>query len=461
MAVWMTLKEAAQLTGIPKPRILELAKDLQVGFTRNADGVLVVDAEALEAHVPAALSAPTEDDAGEWLRERDARRLIGLQYSTSAWWAHHSGNYERKKINGVYHYPLAWCEEQRSLRSYAKHPLCTEEEHSAEPPHRMDPTLLSKEAMRHLRREIRIFLAARPGLTMQSLSRAAGLHAGEVAELLRHGRRNACRSTTAAALRKAMREWPSEESAAEPELDIETVRQQWNEMPAELKRMARIAVGAFVTEAWPEALDEDVLSLVFPPECSFHYTQVSGPYRDVVQKALERVYGRPLTVRCRIADPEQDTDMTMPEWTSAEQPPSPPIAQADEPVPNEDDFDLTMAEAAKFLGLTYYHARKYIPKVDCTALRKKYINRGPGYRLAVSARWLATHRAEILALKQADDAAQNDAETKRNVHAKRFAELLRTPTQLSPLPQEPPTSSPTTPSRGLIARLFGWATRRS
>jgi len=391
VAVWMTPKEASQLTGIAENAILDLVKTLQVGFTRDRDGIMLVDAEALEAHVPA-------------------------QAST------------------------------------AKHPLCAGEDHSTEPPPRRDPTLLSKEAARRLRRELRRFLGAHQGVTMTALSRAGGVHDGEVAELLRYGRRNTCRSTTAAKLRKAMREWPAEESATEPELDIATVRQHWNEMPAELKRMGRTAVGALITDAWPEALDRDVLSLVFSPKFFFHYSQVSGPYRDVVQKALERLYGRPLTVRCRIADPEQDIDMTMREWTSDEQLPSPPIAPADEPAPNEEDFDLTMAEAAKFLGLTYYHARKYIPKVDCTALRKKYINLGPSYRLAVSLRWLTENKSKVLSLKQADDEQGAKAKADQDERRERIAELMGEPQGTPACVVEITDPTPTRP--GFIRRLL-------
>lgn len=235
MPVWMTVEEAMKLTGLSPLRIMDLVKSLQVGFTRNGDGILLVDAEALETHVPAQGAhspalAPTRD--------------LGAKLTTNA--------------------------------------VCK------------------------LRREVSVFLDNHPDTSMRGLSVASGLGKGVVGEIMSKKRQQTCHSWTAAAIRKAMREWPEEENTTEPKVDIATIRQHWDELPAELKRMGRTAGGVFVREAQPEALDGDVLTLVFAPPFTFHYYQVTGPYKALVEQALERLYGRPLTVRTRFAEPAQD-----------------------------------------------------------------------------------------------------------------------------------------------------------
>jgi hypothetical protein len=344
----MTLKEAAQLTGMPEPRILELAKDLQVGFTRNADGVLFVDAESLEAHVPEAPNAPTEDDAGEWLRERDARVLVGITYSVASWWARTSGDYERKKIDGKWHYPRTWCEEQRIARSNSDGRFCQPEKRAPKANRRTLGPSLTPEATRHLRRQLRDFLSAHPGTAMGALSLAAGVYKSAVAEVLRPGGHITCRAETAALLRKTMREWGGR-GEAKPGDDAPT-----------------------------------------------------------------------------------------------------------EPVAADEDFDMTMAEAAAFLGMTYYYARKYIPKVDCTALRKKYVDIGPGYRLAVSAQWLTKHKSQVLALKQADDDARSASESAAAEHRARITAMAKTRCEPGPAPA--PAESR---EDGFLARILRWAKRRT
>jgi hypothetical protein len=117
------------------------------------------------------------------------------------------------------------------------------------------------------------------------------------------------------------------------EVDITVVQQHWHELPAELRRMGKMAVGAFVTEAWPEALAGGALSLVFKPDFAFHHSQVTGGYKDVVEQALERLYGCPMAVRARVAAPGEDLPPQAPPAVAPEPPAetAPPTAPAPEP----------------------------------------------------------------------------------------------------------------------------------
>jgi hypothetical protein len=306
--VWMTVEEAMKLTGLSPLRIMDLVKSLQVGFTRNGDGILLVDAEALETHVPAQGDPQTESG---YVGAREAQEIIGLPYSVAAWWPYHHGNkHERKQDGRRWLYPVAWCEEQRELRAAGSRPT-PELDHApepAEPPTNALGPKLSATAMRKLRHEVATFLDLHPNVSMQALSIASGLNSGFAGSITRKENQRTCHSTKAAAIRRAMREWPAEDGATEPDddVDIAAIRLRWPELPAELRRMGRIAAGVFVKEARPESLDGDVLTLVFAPPFTFHYCQVTGPYKALVEQALERLYGRPLTVRTRFAEPAQD-----------------------------------------------------------------------------------------------------------------------------------------------------------
>ena len=142
----------------------------------------------------------------------------------------------------------------------------------------------------------------------------------------------------AATAQPAAPEMPPAQPVTTGEVDITVVQQHWHELPAELRRMGKMAVGAFVTEAWPEALAGDALSLVFKPDFAFHHSQVTGGYKDVVQQALERLYGRPMTVRARLAAPGEDLPLQAPPAVAPAPPAetAPPTAPAPEPEPSAD-----------------------------------------------------------------------------------------------------------------------------
>ena len=128
-------------------------------------------------------------------------------------------------------------------------------------------------------------------------------------------------------------EMPPAQPVTTGEVDITVVQQHWHELPAELRRMGKMAVGAFVTEAWPEALAGGALSLVFKPDFAFHHSQVTGGYKDVVEQALERLYGCPMAVRARVAAPGEDLPPQAPPAVAPEPPAetAPPTAPAPEP----------------------------------------------------------------------------------------------------------------------------------
>jgi hypothetical protein len=80
------------------------------------------------------------------------------------------------------------------------------------------------------------------------------------------------------------------------------VQENWEQVPEELKRMRRLPVGAFVREAWPVALEQNTLTVCFPPDFEFHYRQVSTTYRPVIEEALERLFGAKLALACRLGE---------------------------------------------------------------------------------------------------------------------------------------------------------------
>lgn len=152
-------------------------------------------------------------------------------------------------------------------------------------------------------------------------------------------------------------EMPPAQPVTTGEVDLALVQQHWNEMEGELRRMGRMAVGAFVKEAWPEQLEGDTLSVAFRPEYAFHQGQVSGTYRDVVEQALVRLYGRPLSIRCRLAQPGEklgpvhtpeptpDSAAVPPSESTANEAPAPDVAVDEAPPAAEKPQTVEAADA--------------------------------------------------------------------------------------------------------------------
>jgi len=85
------------------------------------------------------------------------------------------------------------------------------------------------------------------------------------------------------------------------ELNIETVRHYWEKFIESINGEKR-SLGAFLELAEPLSLDGDVLTVRFAGENEFQKEQVEEPRnRMVVDKALEKFFGRPLHIRCIVS----------------------------------------------------------------------------------------------------------------------------------------------------------------
>ena len=133
---------------------------------------------------------------------------------------------------------------------------------------------------------------------------------------------------------------PPPQPVAEGELTLDTVLAHWDAVPAELKRMGRLPVGAFIQEGTPTALAEGTLTVTFKSQYTFHYNQVRGSYREVVEEALSRLFGQKITVRCRLADGDEaletaaatsDGAAKEPETTADVAAGTPPVAASEAP----------------------------------------------------------------------------------------------------------------------------------
>ncbi|MCE5218612.1 DNA polymerase III subunit gamma/tau [bacterium] len=124
-------------------------------------------------------------------------------------------------------------------------------------------------------------------------------------------------------------------------LHFEDIVANWSAMPDELKRMRRMPVGAFICEAAPVSLDGDTLTVAFGPEYAFHHKQVSGPYHEVIEEALARLFGRKLRLVCVVGEVPAQTPpppAAVPEPTQAAEASAgaePQEQPAAEPAPQE------------------------------------------------------------------------------------------------------------------------------
>ena len=82
---------------------------------------------------------------------------------------------------------------------------------------------------------------------------------------------------------------------------LAAIAAQWGQMPNELKRLGKLPAGAFIKECAPSRLEGDVLSLLFKPRYEFHEKQVSGGFREVVEQAIENLFGARLGISTSVA----------------------------------------------------------------------------------------------------------------------------------------------------------------
>lgn len=133
-------------------------------------------------------------------------------------------------------------------------------------------------------------------------------------------------------------------------LHFEDVVGNWGAVPDELKRMRRMPVGAFICEAAPVSLEGDTLTVAFGPEYDFHRKQVSGPYHEVIEEALARLFGRKLRLVCVVGEAPAQTPpppAAVPEPTQAAEAPvatEPQEQPAAEPAPQEATSEATISQ---------------------------------------------------------------------------------------------------------------------
>jgi hypothetical protein len=210
MSTWVTLDESVRDSGLPEPAIWKLVKSLQVGWRRDVDGVIYVDANDLEAHVPAKLP-----QCDEWLPPREARALIGSVQTAHTLWRLYGGHGDRRPIinddpHQHYEYRRGWCEAMRELVSTSQESsrrelVSTSQESSRQA---RGPERMPRNAYRHFVRELRQWCGAHTKEDERKLAAIAGVSVTTVYDH-RSGRRDTCSANTAKALRKAMREFSS------------------------------------------------------------------------------------------------------------------------------------------------------------------------------------------------------------------------------------------------------------
>jgi DNA polymerase-3 subunit gamma/tau len=90
------------------------------------------------------------------------------------------------------------------------------------------------------------------------------------------------------------------------EVTCGTIRGNWENLVAQLKRMGQVPVAAIVREAVPAELRDDTLVIAFPPEYRFHYERVRDSYQSVVCEALGKLLGQPMRLECKLCDTEDE-----------------------------------------------------------------------------------------------------------------------------------------------------------
>jgi DNA polymerase-3 subunit gamma/tau len=107
-------------------------------------------------------------------------------------------------------------------------------------------------------------------------------------------------------------EAPAEAQGSEEGADLAEVRNRWDELLTHLRKSRKTSVAAFLREAVPVALEEKTLTLAFNHQ--FHYDQLrkDEKRRQIVAQAVADVFGREVTVACKMAAGEENTEPTEP-----------------------------------------------------------------------------------------------------------------------------------------------------
>ncbi len=123
---------------------------------------------------------------------------------------------------------------------------------------------------------------------------------------------------------------PSEEPVPEPPppvvaadgpLTLEVVQAHWATLPNELKRSGNMPVAPIAMAGSPVALNDDTVVLSFGEDYQFHYNKTRADYRQVIEGALEKLFGQPLRIECRLGGEEAAVPDDAPQ-------PTPPTGKA-------------------------------------------------------------------------------------------------------------------------------------
>jgi hypothetical protein len=105
-------------------------------------------------------------------------------------------------------------------------------------------------------------------------------------------------------------------------VSLEHITAHWDDVGLELKRMNRMPVSAFVISLAPCELDGDYLTVRC--RARFHHDQVTGQYRQVIEEALQHVFGRRLVIRCELSEEDEGPVVAPPPSLLAEMVAPPP-----------------------------------------------------------------------------------------------------------------------------------------
>jgi DNA polymerase III subunit gamma/tau len=88
--------------------------------------------------------------------------------------------------------------------------------------------------------------------------------------------------------------------ATDEPLNLSLIAAHWTEMPAEFNRMGNASLNAMMQDQdmSPVALTGNTLTVGFVNE--FRFSRVETAYKDAVEAAASRLFGRPLQVTCRL-----------------------------------------------------------------------------------------------------------------------------------------------------------------
>lgn len=171
-------------------------------------------------------------------------------------------------------------------------------------------------------------------------------------------------------------------------LSLELIREHWEALGAQLRRMGQVPMLAFLKEATPTRFEGDRLTITFPPKCKFHYTRVSEDYHKAIEDALSRLFRRPIGLACELAEasseapqpPAERGDPVTADTAEAAvepEPPTPmatsepveatPVPTAPEPVPEPPPGPLTADEAVNQTLSLFEGAEEVLPEPPAPA----------------------------------------------------------------------------------------------